>query len=356
MNEAQIGAREGVLRVNNPPNPYHKSLNEWIDCAPPAELQIFEERAKTVLTENKSPDIGFRFGVNPYRGCFHGCAYCYARPSHQYLDFGAGTDFERKIIVKINAPEKLDEELSKKRLSNEWICFSGNTDCYQPLEASYELTRRCLEVCLKHRRPVSIITKGAIIRRDIDLLVKLHETSGVEVHMSIAFDDDQDSKLIEPGAPRPSVRFRALKEISEAGIPTRIAVAPIICGLNDAQIPAILERAKDAGAQSAFMTVLRLPRQVKDVFSERVVTAMPQRAAKILSQIRAARGGVLNRSEFGERMRGEGPRWEMVEWLFSSNCKRLGLTSNGGFRTIASGTKRLNEVRRNPQLSLFRLK
>ncbi len=335
---------EDLKRVENPPNPYQRDQIEWIDASPPATLQLYEEHARSVLTENKSPDIGFRYSVNPYRGCFHGCAYCYARPSHQYLDFGAGTDFERKIVVKVNAPQLLDAELSTRYLSKrnrdtrslesgerEQICFSGNTDCYQPLELSYQLTRRCLNVCFNRGVPVSIITKGAIIRRDIDLLKKLHERAGVEVNMSIAFSDDEIAKAIEPGAPRPSIRFRVLAELSRAGIPTHVVVAPIICGLNDSQIPHVLKRARDAGARGAFMTLLRLPREVKEIFFDRIFKALPLRAEKILAQVKEARGGSLNNSEFGKRMVGEGPRWQMVEWLFRSQCKALGIKCLGDF-------------------------
>jgi DNA repair photolyase len=200
---------------NNPPNPFHHSQVEWID-APEETLQVYEEQARSILSENDSPDISFRYSLNPYRGCFHACAYCYARPSHHYLDFGAGTDFERKIVAKVNAPALLRETFMRPRWQGEPIVFSGNTDCYQPLELSYALTRGCLEVCREFKNPVFIITKGAIIRRDIDLLKELHRCASVHVTMSIAFSDDELSRLIEPGAPRPSVRFRALEELAAA--------------------------------------------------------------------------------------------------------------------------------------------
>ena len=191
-----------IKRLENPPNRYVQYSYEWLDVPPETHLEIFEERSRTVLSTNDSPDVGFGFSVNPYRGCFHACAYCFARPTHQYLDFGAGTDFERKIVVKINAPQLLEKEFWAPKWSGDTIVFSGVTDCYQPLECQYELTRRCLEVCARFSNPVSIITKGALVTRDIDVLLRIQERSSVRVFISIPFADDELSKKIEPGAPR----------------------------------------------------------------------------------------------------------------------------------------------------------
>jgi DNA repair photolyase len=311
--------------VLNPPNPYQKQFCEWIDAPPVAELKIYEEQARSIISKNDSPDISFTYSINPYRGCFHACAYCYARPSHQYLDFGAGTDFERKIVVKTNAPLLLKKAFQKKTWKKETVVLSGNTDCYQPLELSYELTRACLQVCLDYENPVAIITKGAIIRRDLELLSALAKKGLVHVTMSIAFADDGQSKLIEPGAPRPSVRFRALKELSEAGIPTGVACAPVIPALNDSQIPEILSKAKACGASSAFMTLLRLPAEVKIIFQERLREHFPLRAHKVINQIKQMRGGELYRSAFGSRMRGDGEQWDVIRWIFLSSCEKYGL-------------------------------
>ena len=311
-----------IKRVSNPPNPYHGIYAEWIDVPAPAELTLYEENAKSIVSKNSSPDIGFSYSVNAYRGCFHGCAYCYARPTHQYLDWGAGSDFERKIVVKINAPELLKKEFDKPSWKGEQIVFSGVTDCYQPLEASYELTRRCLAHCLEYRNPVGIITKGALIRRDIDILSELSKATNLFVFISIAFADDKVSKLIEPYAPRPSIRFRAMKQLADAGIPVGVGIAPIIPGLNDTHIPEIVHRAAEAGAQSAFITLLRLPAEVKDVFQERIVEAFPDRSKKIFNQIKAMRNGKLNQSEWGKRMRGSGKEWEAIEFLFQNSCRR----------------------------------
>lgn len=311
--------------VTNPPNPYHGTYADWIDTPPPAVLHVYEEQAKSIVTTNRSPDVGFTHSVNPYRGCFHGCAYCYARPSHQYLDFGAGSDFERKIVVKVNAPELLRKAFEKKSWVGDEIVFSGITDCYQPLEASYEMTRNCLKLCAEYKNPVAIITKGALIRRDIDILEMLNADASVKVYMSIAFEDDKVSKLIEPYAPRPSIRFRAMKALTDAGIPVGIGIAPVIPGLNEDQIPKILKKASECGAESAFLTLLRLPLQVRDVFQERIAEAFPEKSTKILNRIRSLRQGKLNQTEWGQRMRGSGPEWDAIQFLFRSSCEKHGI-------------------------------
>ncbi|MGH9367758.1 MAG: radical SAM protein [Thermoanaerobaculia bacterium] len=264
---------------------------------------------------------------------------CYARPSHQYLGFGAGTDFERKIVVKVNAPELLRRELSRRSWQGETIVFSGNTDCYQPLEAVYGLTRRCLEVCEEFRNPVAVITKGALVRRDVELLARMAHKTPVSVGISIAFADDGVSRELEPGTSPPSQRFETLRILSEAGLQTAIAVAPVIPGLNDSDIAELLERARRAGARSAFITLLRLPAEVLPVFRERLEAAFPDRAPKIWSAVREVRGGKLNESAFGRRMHGEGPRWEAISSLFEAQCRRLGLNAGedaempSGFRS-----------------------
>jgi DNA repair photolyase len=263
--------------------------------------------------------------VNPYRGCFHGCAYCYARPTHQYLDFGAGTDFERQIVVKTNAPELLRESFQKKKWRGELVTFSGNTDCYQPLEATYQITRGCLEVCADFRNPVAIVTKGALVRRDVEVLQRLQRDAFVFVWVSIPWADDDMGHTIEPGCTIASQRFKTLRTLADAGIDCGVAVAPIIPGLNDSQIPEILERAAACGASRAFHILLRLPAEVKDVFVARLREAYPDRADKVLNALTEMRGGRLNDPEFGSRMRGEGPRWQAIRSLFQTHCRRLGL-------------------------------
>lgn len=314
-----------MKRVSNPPNPWAESHDEWLGDPPEAELEVFEEEARSILTENKSPDIPFQYSVNPYRGCYHGCAYCYARRTHEYLDFGAGTDFDRKIVVKTNAPELFRDRVLDPDWSREPITFSGVTDCYQPLERSYEVTRGCLEVCREIGNPVCIVTKGALVRRDAQLLGALAGEAPVRVYVSIPFADDATGRALEPHATTIDQRFDTLEHLAGAGVPVGVAVAPIIPGLNDEDIPEILERAADAGAQFAFHVLLRLPGSVEAVFIERLRREFPDRADRVLNTLREMKDGSLNRTGFGERMVGEGPRWEIVESLFDLHCERLGI-------------------------------
>jgi DNA repair photolyase len=311
--------------VVNPPHRWNALQHEFVDAPPPAKLEVFEEHAKSVLVENDSPDIGFRWSVNPYRGCIHGCAYCYARPSHQYWDFGAGTDFERKIVVKVNAPERLREGFEKKSWAGDNVTFSGNTDCYQPLEAEYRITRRCLEVCHEFRNPIGIITKSALIRRDIDVLAALARDARAAVYFSIPFSDAAMARKMEPWAPAPQARWEAMRALSDAGVPVGVSVSPIIPGLNESQIPEILKRSHDAGARAAFHILLRLPSEVKDIFFERLAEAMPLRVDRVLHAVEDVRGGKLNDPRFGMRMRGSGPRWDSIARLFEVWRRKLGM-------------------------------
>jgi DNA repair photolyase len=320
-------------RVDNPPNPWEKTRVEWAEWAewigppPEAPLEVYEEEVRSILSSNDSPDLGFTFSVNPYRGCQHACAYCYARPTHQYLSFGAGTDFDTKIVVKINAPELLARELASRRLRGETVVFSGVTDCYQPLEASYGLTRKLLEVCLARRQKVAIISKSALLRRDVELLAELHRAAGVEVTLSIPFADDAVGRAIEPFAAAPRMRFETLHVLAEAGIPCGVAIAPLIPGLNDCDVAKILRRARAAGATSAFMVLLRLPAEVEPVFRKRLVEAFPLRAKRVLAALGDMRAGSIEESRFGARMHGVGERWKSVRQLFELECKRLSLAT-----------------------------
>jgi len=253
---------------------------------------------------------------------------CYARPTHQYLGFGAGTDFETKIVAKVNAPQLLRRELSRKNLQGETLVFSGVTDCYQPLEAVYSLTRRCLEICREFRQPVGIVTKGALVRRDADLLAALARETGARVYLSIAFEDDETARRLEPNVALPSQRFEALEALASAGVPVGIALAPIIPGINDSDIPALLRRAREAGAIRSFMTLLRLPAEVLPVFEERLAAAFPLRVKKVWSAIEQMRSGKRNESRFGARMRGVGPRWKAAEVLYQAERRRLGFSED----------------------------
>jgi DNA repair photolyase len=315
--------------VNNPPNPWLSAQHEWIGEPPEAKLEIFEETAtRSIINSNNSPDIPFDYSINCYRGCTHGCAYCFSRPTHEYLGFGAGTDFDRKIVAKVRAPELLREELMKKSWKGDVLVFSFTSDPYIPLEANYQLTRKCLEVCLEFRNPVSIITKSALIRRDLELIRKISEAADVSVYFTIPFLDHDVNRALEPFAPFPEARFGAMKAFADAGIEVGLGIAPIIPGLNEHEIPQLLEKARDAGAKSAFINLLRLPGSVRPYFLERLEEKMPLRAQKIINRIKEVKGGALNRSEFGKRMSGEGPYWEMITQSFKIHARKLGLNQD----------------------------
>lgn len=311
-------------RIWNPPNPYLSEHREWLGEPPVAELEVYEDDSKSVLTSNDSPDLSFRWSVNPYRGCFHACAYCYARPTHEYFGFGAGTDFERRIFVKPSAPALLEQAFQRISWHGELVVFSGVTDCYQPLEAAWGLTRGCLDVCRRFRNPIAIITKSLLIRRDIDLLVELCRLARASVWLSIAFLDETVARLIEPGTPTIRKRFETMALLARAGIPVGIGVAPIIPGLNDADVPGLLRQARDAGATSAFKVLLRLPGSANPVFFHRLREALPGHAAKIEHRIRETRQGRLTDSRFGRRHRGDGAYWQAIERTWELWSRRLG--------------------------------
>lgn len=313
------------IPIANPKSPWSTTEVDYLGEPPTASLQVFEDHTKEILSTNDSPDIGFRFSVNPYRGCQHACAYCYARPTHEYLSFGSGTDFDRKIVVKPRAPELLRKAFEKRSWQGELIVFSGNTDCYQPLEATYRLTRGCLEACLEYRNPVALITKAPLIERDIDLLLGLHERASVAVCVSIPFWNETNARAIEPYVATPRRRMTTVKRLVDAGLRVTVNVAPIIPGLNDEDMCAVLEAAKQAGASSASMIVVRLPGTVKEVFEERVRAAMPLRADRILARTREVRAGKLNDPRFGVRQTGEGQYAEAIAQLFDRTAERLGL-------------------------------
>ena len=335
--------------VSNPPNPWASTAVEWLEPPPPARLEVFEETAKSILSKNDSPDVPFTFSANPYRGCQHACAYCYARPGHQHLDFGAGTDFERKLVVKTNAPELFAKELLRPSVRGESIALSGVTDCYQPLEASYELTRRMLKVALQRGVGIGIITKSALVRRDVDLLARLQRGPGAAVYLSIPFADASMARAIEPGAPSPSKRFEALAALSAAGVPVGVAIAPLIPGLNDSQVVEVLERAYEAGARRAFLIPLRLPNEVAPVFQERLREAYPERADKVVRAVQELRGGRLNDPRFGTRMGGLGPRFAAVQGLFDLTRRRLGYDA----RQADADVRMPAQAERARQASLF---
>lgn len=509
------GWRVRPIPAANPRNRFSASLVEYFDDlpGPEVELSIFEDHTKQVLAENDSPDLGFRYSINPYRGCFHGCAYClagetrilmadgsskqladikpgeqvvgtaragtgrrfvpslvldrwatvrrayrvqldsgteliasgdhrfltpkgfryviapgknekarlhlrekdtclgpgktrlktrglfksaptevartaagevatietlgallplfdiatetgdfvangvvshncYARPTHEYLSFGAGTDFERKIVIKPNVAELLRGVFERKSWQGELIMLSGNTDCYQPLENEYGLTRSILEVCAEYRNPVHLITKSALIERDIDLLQKLQAEASVGVSISIPFWNVETARKMEPYVTTPQRRMKTVERLAAAGIPVTVNVAPLILGLGDRDMPSILEAAASAGAVGASLIPLRLPGAVKDVFSERLQAGFPLAAEKVLRRTREMRGGKLYDARFGARMSGEGEFFQTVERLFHQTCARLGLNQNEGHRYDRPNTFR-RPTDKNGQLRLF---
>lgn len=308
--------------ISNPPNPYQKYSAEFVGEPSLAKLEIFEETAtRKIITENNSPDVGFKFSVNCYRGCIHGCTYCFARPYHEYLGYGAGTDFETKIVVKVNAPTLLREELKRSRKTIDSLNFSFATDPYLPIEANYELTRNCLKVCRDFQIPIGIVTKSPLVTRDADVLTEMNAV----VYFSIPFLTTEKSKPFEPYVPVPDARFRAMKTLAENNIPVGIAIAPIIPSYNESEIPALLEKAKNHGATRAFMTMLRLPTEsLQSYFLARLEEKLPTKKDKILHQIKRERGGKLNSTEFGKRMSGATEQWNLAVKMFDLHYKRLG--------------------------------
>ena len=288
--------------------------------------QVFEDTTRTIINEvTDSPDISFRWTVNPYRGCEHGCIYCYARPGHEYFGLSLGVDFETKIYAKKRAAELLRRELDHPRWRGETIVMSGVTDCYQPVERELKLTRACLQLMAERRQPVSIITKNALVTRDIDLFRELARHDAVRVALSITTLDNALAAKMEPRASSPRDRLDAVRKLSESGIPVVVMTAPIIPGINDHEIPALLEAAKQAGARHAGYVMLRLPYQIKDLFFEWVQRHFPDRAAKVEGLIREVRGGELSDPRFGTRMVGEGAYAEQIKSTFQLFAKMHGL-------------------------------
>ncbi len=337
--------------VSNPPNPWASTEVEYLEEVPPSRLEVLEDHTREVLSRNNSPDIPFTWSLNPYRGCMHACAYCYARPGHEYLSMGAGTDFETRIVVKRHAPELLREAFERPRWQGEVVVFSGVTDCYQPLEASLRLTRQCLEVCAEYRNPVGIITKAPLIERDIDVLQALAREARVSVSVSLPFHNPELARAIEPYVATPKRRLLTIERLAAAGISVAVSVAPIIPGLNDEDIAKVLAAAREAGATRAHYTLLRLPGPVKEVFEERLRERLPLRAERVLHRIRETRGGELSDSRFQRRMRGEGLYAETIQRLFDTAARKVGLQRSRVTEDEPSTFRR--PERPSAQLSLF---
>ncbi len=316
----------------NPPNRFERiSIDDDFEHLDPEDAdaplptlrtEYFDDDSRSIVSENDSPDIPFRYSVNPYRGCAHGCSYCYARPTHEYLGLGAGIDFESRILVKRRAPELLRQWLARDKWQCEPIMLSGVTDCYQPAERHFRLTRGCLEVALAARQPVCIVTKNALVTRDLDLLSEMARLNIVHVNLSVTSLDAPLARVMEPRTSSPAVRLRAIRELSAAGIPTGVLVAPVIPGLNDVEIPAILSEVSAAGARWAGYVLLRLPLAVRPVFQDWLARAVPSKQRRIESMIRSTRGGKLNSAKFGDRMKGSGFAADQIRATFKLFARR----------------------------------
>jgi len=289
--------------------------------------QFLLDNSKSILAKNESPDLPFRYSINPYRGCEHGCIYCYARPSHEYLGFSSGLDFESRIMVKKNAAELLQKQFSSRSWQPQVVCLSGNTDCYQPVERSLNITRNLLTVFRDFRNPVSVITKNHLVTRDIDILKELAERNLTAVMVSITSLDGELSKQMEPRTSAPHRRLEAIELLSKNNIPVGVNIAPVIPGLNDEEIPIILKSAKDAGALFAGYIMLRLPYQVKDLFTDWLQHTYPLKSNKVINRIKQVRDGEMSCSMFGQRLIGTGTIAKNIEQLFKTSATRLELNT-----------------------------
>jgi DNA repair photolyase len=338
------------------PNPFERL---HIDLDPGAlpederrrvDTEYFSAPSTSILSKNDSPDIPFDYSLNPYKGCEHGCPYCYARPSHQYWGLSAGVDFESKIFIKTDAPALLSDRFQQAAWTPQTVSLSGNTDPYQPVERELEITRGCLKVFAQHRNPVSIVTKSALIRRDIDVLAELAEQGLVTVSISLTTTDDSLGGALEPRASRPSLRLKAIRALADAGIPVGILLAPLIPGLNDEEVPSILQAASDHGAAWANYVLLRLPGPVADVFEDWIDEHVPARKTRILGRLRELRGGALNDARFGRRFRGQGEWASVLRQLFRSARATAGLDAGrpplatNRFRRLEGGQTSLFDV------------
>ena len=337
--EQVIAAHRGA--AENPPNRFEKVHLERDEDWNPEEdplprTQFLKDRSKSIIAYNDSPDIGFEASINPYRGCEHGCIYCYARPFHEYLGFSAGIDFETKIMVKENAPQLLRAELSSPKWKPQVIAISGVTDCYQPIERKMKITRGCLEVLAEFRNPVGIITKNFLVTRDLDLLVELARHNAVQVHISLTTLDTELRKIMEPRTSPPAARLEAIRRLSEAGVRVGILMAPIVPGLTDHEIPAVLDAAAKAGAKTAGHVTLRLPLAVAPLFEKWLETHFPDRKEKVLNRLRSMRDGKLYDSKWGQRMRGNGIFADQIDQLFDVARRKVGIAERGGELSTAA--------------------
>jgi len=312
----------------NPANRFerlHYEPERDSEAEPRVPTQYLRDVSRRVISRNDSPDVGFEFSLNPYRGCEHGCSYCYARPTHEYLGFSSGLDFETRILVKQDAAALLRKELSAPGWKGAPLALSGVTDPYQPIERSLRITRACLQILAEFLNPVVIVTKNYLVVRDLDLLGTLAREQAVIVTLSLTTLRADLQRSLEPRASAPRRRLEAIRRLSAASIPVRVLVAPVIPGLNDHELPALLEAASEAGATAAGYVLLRLPHSVKALFGDWLEKYVPERASRVLSLLSDSRGGNLYNPQFHQRMKGSGPYAEQIQALFAASCRRLGL-------------------------------
>ena len=320
--------------AENPANRFetlHLERDEdWDPSEDPSPKTLFlRDASATVINYNDSPDIGFNASINPYRGCEHGCIYCYARPTHEYLGFSAGLDFESKIMVKENAPELLRKELASPKWKPQVIAMSGVTDCYQPVERRLRLTRRCLEVLAEFRNPVGIVTKNHLVTRDVDLLRELSAQQAAVVFVSLTTLDESLWRKLEPRTSSPGHRLAAIETLAMQGIPVGVMTAPVIPALNDHEVPKLIESAVRAGARFAGYVTLRLPHGLGTLFEDWLARHYPDRKEKVLNRLKEIRGGRINDPSFGTRMRGQGVFADQIEQLFETACRKAGISGKG---------------------------
>lgn len=354
-----IHAVDDGWHIDDSPSPDHASLDETALKDRPADeafvpspvrTQWRDDKSKTILTRNRSPDIHFDRSVNPYRGCEHGCVYCFARPTHTWLGHSAGLDFETQLYAKRNAAQLLKTELAKPSYRCQPIALGVNTDAYQPLERKLKITRQVLQVLLDAKHPVYLITKSSLVERDIDLLKAMAEQNLVSVCLSITTLDRTLARKLEPRATSPHRRLHTLEKLSKAGIPTRVSVSPIIPALNEEEIDSIVNAAANAGAAAAYAIILRLPHELQTLFPEWLFEHYPLRAERVIKAIRSMREDKLNNSDFKQRMTGVGPRAHIIQQRFKLACKRAGISVGRNFQL---DTSRFVAPAKDGQLSLF---
>ncbi len=334
---AGVAARKGRGATGNPEGRFESTARACIDdgwagpeddAAVPLPTHVTAERANTVITRNSSPDVPFNYSINPYRGCEHGCTYCFARPGHAYLNLSPGLEFETRLIAKVNAAECLERELSRPGYVCETIALGTNTDPYQPVERKWRITRSLLEVAAKFNQPVGIVTKNALVERDLDILAPMAQRGLVAVFVSVTTLDHHLARRLEPRASAPARRIEAIRRLSEAGVPVGVMFAPVIPFLNDFALESVLDAASSAGARQAGYILLRLPYEVKQIFRDWLECHYPLKAAHVMSRVHAMRGGRDNDPDFGSRMVGKGEFAELLGKRFRIACKRFGLNLN----------------------------